>query len=81
MIELLWRCKRPGCGRRYGQSVNPPFYRGRRSACSVRSNCLGDVILKTLDLMCELRDADAYVVSGFHSPMERECLNILLRGT
>ena len=30
--------------------------------------------------MKELRVSDITVISGFHSPMERECLNILLRG-
>lgn len=47
--------------------------------CSIQ--CPGDVILKTLDLMQELRNTEVCVVSGFHSPMEKECLSILLRGT
>jgi predicted Rossmann fold nucleotide-binding protein DprA/Smf involved in DNA uptake len=46
--------------------------------CSIQ--CPGDVILKTLNLIRELRDTDVCVVSGFHSPMEQECLNILMRG-
>lgn len=32
------------------------------------------------DLMRDLRNEDVTVISGFNSPMERECLNILLRG-
>jgi len=47
--------------------------------CSVK--CPGSVILQTYDLMRSLRSENVTVVSGFHSPMERECLNILLRGT
>ena len=47
--------------------------------CSIK--CPGSVILQTYDLMRELRNESITVVSGFHSPMERECLNILLRGT
>ena len=47
--------------------------------CSVR--CPGDVILKTFDLARSLRDADVTVVGGFQSPMEREFLNLLLRGS
>jgi hypothetical protein len=31
--------------------------------------------------MRELRDAGIVVIGGFHSPMERECLTILLRGS
>ncbi|MBI4338046.1 MAG: DNA-processing protein DprA [Chloroflexi bacterium] len=46
--------------------------------CSVR--CPGDLILKTYDLARALRDAGVPVVGGFHSPMEKECLRLLLRG-
>ena len=42
--------------------------------------CPGTIILKTYDLMKKLRESDITVISGFHSPMERECLNILLKG-
>ncbi len=47
--------------------------------CSVK--CPGDVILRTYDLIRALRDAGAAVIGGFHSPMEKECLALLLRGT
>jgi predicted Rossmann fold nucleotide-binding protein DprA/Smf involved in DNA uptake len=46
--------------------------------CSAR--CPGDIILRTLDLVVALRSADIPVISGFHTPMERECLALLLRG-
>ena len=46
--------------------------------CSVK--CPGNLILKTYDLARELRDAGAAVISGFHSPMEKECLSLILRG-
>lgn len=46
--------------------------------CSVR--CPGDLILKTYDLARSLRDAGVPVIGGFHSPMEKECLTLLLRG-
>lgn len=46
--------------------------------CSVK--CPGNLILKTYDLARELRDAGVTVMSGFHSPMEKECLALLLRG-
>jgi predicted Rossmann fold nucleotide-binding protein DprA/Smf involved in DNA uptake len=42
--------------------------------------CPGKIILETYDLMRKLRDEGVTVISGFHSPMEQECLNILLRG-
>ncbi len=47
--------------------------------CSVR--CPGDVILKTYDLARALRETDATIVGGFQSPMEKECLDLLLRGS
>lgn len=47
--------------------------------CSVK--CPGNVILKTYDLVRKLRDAGIAVVSGFHSPIEKDCLDLLLRGS
>ena len=47
--------------------------------CSVK--CPGSLILQTYDVACALRDAGVTVVSGFHSPMEEECLALLLRGS
>jgi hypothetical protein len=38
------------------------------------------LILDTYDLASALRDAGIPVIGGFHSPMERECLDLLLRG-
>jgi predicted Rossmann fold nucleotide-binding protein DprA/Smf involved in DNA uptake len=46
--------------------------------CSVK--CPGDLILQTYDLARQLRDAGIVVIRGFHSPMEKECLSLLLRG-
>ena len=46
--------------------------------CSIK--CPGNLILKTYDLARQLRDAGTAVISGFHSPMEKECLSLLLRG-
>lgn len=42
--------------------------------------CPGDIILRTYDLARALRDAGVPVIGGFHSPMEEECLDLLLRG-
>lgn len=46
--------------------------------CSVK--CPGNIIVQTYDAIKALRDAGIIVIGGFHSPMEKECLNILLRG-
>lgn len=41
--------------------------------------CPGNLILQTYDLAQKWRDQGVTVIGGFHSPMDRECLNILLR--
>lgn len=46
--------------------------------CSIQ--CPGSIVIKTLDAARALRDEGVAVVGGFHSPMEKECLDILLRG-
>ncbi|MCX7847791.1 MAG: DNA-processing protein DprA [bacterium] len=47
--------------------------------CSIR--CPGAMILQTYQLMRTLRRCRLAVISGFHSPMERECLRTLANGT
>jgi predicted Rossmann fold nucleotide-binding protein DprA/Smf involved in DNA uptake len=46
--------------------------------CTTR--CPGEVILRTYDLALALREANIPVIGGFHTPMEKECLEVLLRG-
>lgn len=46
--------------------------------CSARTP--GDAILRAHDAARRMRDEGVTVVSGFHSPIEKECLRILLRG-
>jgi len=43
-------------------------------------HCPGDIILRTYDLIRMLRDAGVSIISGFHTAMERDCLELLLRG-
>lgn len=45
--------------------------------CSVK--CPGKLILETYDLARRFREEGTTVISGFHSPMEQECLRILVR--
>lgn len=46
--------------------------------CSIQ--CPGSIVIRTFDVIRELRDAKVVMIGGFHSPMERECLDLLLRG-
>lgn len=43
--------------------------------------CPGDVILKSYDFAREFRSSGHAIVSGFHSPIEKDCLPVLLRGS
>jgi len=40
----------------------------------------GATILKAFDQAAAWRDAERCVISGFHSPLEKQCMDILLRG-
>jgi predicted Rossmann fold nucleotide-binding protein DprA/Smf involved in DNA uptake len=60
---------------------NPSLLDGRLLAFICSSRCPGNVILDVYDLARELRNAAVTVIGGFHSPMERECLELLMRGT
>ena len=59
---------------------NIRLLRNRKVAlfCSARSP--GDAILRAHDAARRMRDEGVTVISGFHSPIEKECLHILLRG-
>jgi len=46
--------------------------------CSVQ--CPGSVVIKTFDAVRKLREQEIVMAGGFHSPMEKECLDILLNG-
>lgn len=46
--------------------------------CSIQ--CPGSIVIKTFDVIRRLRDDKVVMIGGFHSPMERECLDLLLRG-
>jgi len=47
--------------------------------CSVK--CPGELILRSYDLARSLRDAGIPVIGGFHSPIEKDCLELLLKGS
>lgn len=59
---------------------NPGILKNQPLAVFSSTKCPGSIILKTYDLMKQFRESGVTVISGFHSPMELECLNILLKG-
>ena len=53
---------------------------GDKTGFFCSAQCPGGVILKTFDAVTAMRDEGRILIGGFHSPMEWECLSILLRG-
>lgn len=52
----------------------------RKLALLCSRTCPGSIIVQTLDMVRSLRETSWTVISGFQSPIEQECLGILLRG-
>ncbi len=59
---------------------NTDILQSKTLAVFCSNKCPGNIILKTYDLLRQIRERGITVISGFHSAMERECLNILLKG-
>jgi len=59
---------------------DPSLLRLRRTALFCSARTPGDAILRAHDAARRMRDDGVTVISGFHSPIEEECLRILLRG-
>lgn len=59
---------------------NTDVLQNKSLAIFCSSKCPGNMILKTYDLMRQVRGKGITVISGFHSAMEQECLAILLKG-
>ncbi len=45
------------------------------------SKCPGEIILKAHDLAQDFKNRNIPTIGGFHSPIEKECLRVLLRGS
>jgi predicted Rossmann fold nucleotide-binding protein DprA/Smf involved in DNA uptake len=63
------------------QAIGPvALLAGHKTALFCSARTPGDAILRAHDTARRLRDQGITVISGFHSPIEKECLHILLRG-
>lgn len=60
---------------------NPHLLHLPKTALYASIKCPGSVILPTYDQAARWRDEGRCIISGFHSPIEKECLSILLRGS
>jgi len=68
-------------GRHAFAAGNASLLNARKLALVCSQRCLGDLILNTYDLARLVRGSGLAIVSGFHSPIEKDCLSILLRGS
>ena len=60
---------------------NLDFLAHPKTALLGSARCPGDAILRAYDQAAKWRDGGRCIISGFHSPVEKECLRILLRGS
>ncbi len=81
-------CWPPQLARRLGREApsaltalgDPTLLGGSLTALFCSARCPGNAILRAYDQAAHWRDTGRAVIGGFHSPLERECLRILLRG-
>jgi predicted Rossmann fold nucleotide-binding protein DprA/Smf involved in DNA uptake len=59
---------------------NPAILDREKLAFFCSKKCPGEIITATYDIMKNIRNQGIMVISGFHSPMEQECLDVLLKG-
>lgn len=59
---------------------NPEILTQPKTALFCSTRCPGDAVIKAMDQAQKWRDQGRCIISGFHSPIEKECLHILLRG-
>ncbi|MBK8537201.1 MAG: DNA-processing protein DprA [Candidatus Competibacteraceae bacterium] len=84
--NALWPCQ---LSERLGDSAprqlwaigNLALLNAPKTALFCSARCPGDALLRAYDTAAQLRDQGQTVISGFHSPVEKECLRILLRGS
>ena len=55
-------------------------FRGNLWALFCSKKCPGELILKAHDLAQTFKESGIPTIGGYHSPMEKECLRVLLRG-
>ena len=59
---------------------NPDILQHKKLAIFCSAKCPSNLILQTYDLVQKLREEGITIISGFHSPIEQECLRLLVRG-
>ena len=73
--ETIWM--RGNIGLLPGQNAN---LNGDLWALFCSSKCPGEIILKAHDLAQKFKERGIPTIGGYHAPVEKECLRVLLRG-
>jgi predicted Rossmann fold nucleotide-binding protein DprA/Smf involved in DNA uptake len=66
--------------RKYWAIGNPGILEKDLFGILCSRKCPGDIILRAYDLAVDLKKRGVSVVGGFHTPMEKEILDLLLKG-
>jgi predicted Rossmann fold nucleotide-binding protein DprA/Smf involved in DNA uptake len=67
-------------GRKLWCHGNREVLKERLNAVLCSKACPGDKIIEAIDLAQQWRTENRAVISGFHTPVEKECLRIFVRG-
>ena len=73
--ETIWTCGNINLLARTDTAFN-----GNLWALFCSKKCPGELILKTHDLAQTFKERGIPTIGGYHSPIEQECLRVLLRG-
>lgn len=68
-------------GRKLWSHGNVELLNERLHAVLCSKACPGEKIIEAIDLAQQWRAENRAVISGFHTPVEKECLRIFLRGS
>mgnify|MGYP000871804989 CR=1 FL=1 len=60
---------------------DPNVFEQKLTGILCSQKCPGELILKGFDAVKQMREDQFTVISGFHSPIEKEAFRILLRGS
>ena len=73
--ETIWTCGNINLLPRIDDAFNKNLW-----ALFCSKKCPGELILKTHDLAQTFKERGIPTIGGYHSPIEKECLRVLLRG-
>ena len=73
--ETIWTC-----GNINLLPTTDAAFNGNLWALFCSKKCPGELILKTHDLAQTFKEREIPTIGGYHSPIEQECLRVLLRG-